>query len=490
MALQTKATEVLYGGAAGGGKSHLMRIAAIIWCMSIGGLQVYIFRRVRDDLIKNHMEGPKGFRNLLAALVLCKMATIIEDEIRFWNGSRIYLCHCKDEKDRFKYHGSEIHVLLIDELTTFSETIYRYLRFRVRMVGVTLPAEYVGMFPRIMASSNPGNIGHAWVKKTFITSAPKFEIWRTPDEEGGMLRQYIEARLEDNPSMAEDDPLYRQRMRGLGQAALVKAMENGDWNIVTGAFFDCWSDRLILPAALRNKMPREWTRFGSFDWGSAAPFSYGLWSIANDDWHCQRDGAEIRVPRGSIIRFREWYGARRDNEALKGLKLSVEPVADGIMQLERHDLPISYRTADPSIWAEDGGPSKAERMFSYRAEWDKGTPKRCLQFRPADNSRVAGWDQVRARMNGEFHGLDDDGLPQYGEPLIYCMDDCLDSIRTIPALQHDDDKVEDLDSDGEDHAADEWRYACMSRPISLVPKPRKPAVHPHSVAAIFGDVKR
>jgi len=91
VALNSEATEILYGGAAGGGKSHLMRMAAILWCTAIPGLQVYLFRRIRDDLVKNHMEGPQGFRAYLAGWVACGFVKIVEDEIRFWNGSKIYL---------------------------------------------------------------------------------------------------------------------------------------------------------------------------------------------------------------------------------------------------------------------------------------------------------------------------------------------------------------------------------------------------------------
>jgi hypothetical protein len=135
--LASPATEILYGGAAGGGKSHLMRALAILWAYSFPGLQVYMFRRISDDLTKNHVEGPKGFRALLADWVSAGSVEIVETEIRFkFNGSKIYLCHCHEDKDRFKYQGAEIHVLLMDELTHFTEVVYRYLRSSVRMVGM------------------------------------------------------------------------------------------------------------------------------------------------------------------------------------------------------------------------------------------------------------------------------------------------------------------------------------------------------------------
>jgi hypothetical protein len=209
-----------------------MRIAAIVWCSAVPGLQVYLFRRIRDDLNKNHMEGPKGFRAMLAGWVAQGWCTIVEDEIRFWNGSKIYLCHCKDEKDIYKYQGAEIHVLLIDELTHFTEDMYRFLRNRVRMVGVVIPKEYAGRFPRILCGANPGNIGHLWVKSTFVTAGQPMELRMMPANDGGMLRQYIPARLEDNPSMTADDPGYEMRLEGLGSAALVQAMRWGDWDVL------------------------------------------------------------------------------------------------------------------------------------------------------------------------------------------------------------------------------------------------------------------
>jgi len=431
-ALNSRATEILYGGAAGGGKSHLMRAAAIMWCAMVAGLQVYLFRRIREDLIKNHMEGPKGFRLLLAPWILAGFVKVVEDEIRFWNGSKIFLCHCKDEKDRFKYLGAEIHVLLIDELTTFTDVIYRFLRGRVRAVGLQLPPQLAGLFPRILCGSNPGNVGHLFVKAAFIDGAQDLAIREMPEEEGGMRRQFIQAKLDDNPSMLQDDPGYRAKLRGLGSAELVKAMELGDWNVIAGAYFAEWSTarHVIRPFAV----PRHWLRFTSLDWGSAKPFSMQWWAVS--DGALLPDGRQY--PTGAMVQYREWYGASGPNV---GLKLTAEQLADGIKTREAGDR-IDYRVADPSCWKVDGGPSIAERMS-----------KRGITMRPADNQRINGWDQVRGRLIG----FDD-------APMLYAFDTCTDFIRTFPALQHDSARAEDVDTDGEDHAGDAARYACQSRP--------------------------
>ncbi|WP_313607329.1 terminase large subunit domain-containing protein [Rhizobium sp.] len=360
-ALESKATEILYGGAAGGGKSHLMRIAAILWCAAIPGLQVYLFRRIRDDLVKNHVEGPNGFRAMLAGWVECKFVEIVEDEIRFWNGSKIYLCHCKDEKDRFKYQGAEIHVLLIDELTHFTDVIYRFLRNRVRMVGIKLPEAYRGKFPRIVCGANPGGIGHQFVKTTFIDGVRPMQAYFTAKSEGGMLRQYIPARLEDNPSMASSDPGYEARLHGLGSDALVRAMRYGDWDIVEGAFFDNF--RKDLHVIKPFPIPKDWLRFRAGDWGSAKPFSFGWYAVATEPYLA---ASGVLIPRGAMIRYREWYGIQHDAEGRympnKGVKMTAEAVGAQVRVRDGADA-IKYGVLDPAAFSQDGGPSIAERMM-------------------------------------------------------------------------------------------------------------------------------
>ena len=209
----------------------------------------------------------------------------------------------------------------------------------------------------------------------------------------------------------------------------MKAWLDGDWDVVAGAFFDCWNrdKHVIRPFSV----PDDWIRFRSFDWGSSRPFSVGWWAIA--------DGSTDQ-PRGALIRYKEWYGASEPNV---GLKLTAEAVAEGIVKRDGKDK-FAYSVADPSCWKVDGGPSIAERMLlgNNRVLW-----------RRADNQRINGWDQMRQRFVGE-----DD------TPMIYCFSNCVDSIRTVPLLQHDENHPEDIDTDMEDHAADDWRYACMSRP--------------------------
>lgn len=482
LAYTSPATELLYGGAAFGGKSHLVRIAAILWCLDIPGLQVYVFRRVEEDLLKNHMEGPQGFENLLAPYVASGHCKVIQSEIAFANGSRIYMCHCKDEAHRFKYHGAEIHVLIIDELTTFTEIIYRYLRFRVRAVGLksrgAIPAKYLegnvgpngevnthDLFPRILCSTNPGNIGHHWVKRTFVDHGP-MKLWRTLDSEGGMWRQYIGARLEDNRIGLRDDPTYVQRMRGLGDEMLVRAMEKGDWNIIAGGFFPEFSlERHVLKA-----VTLDWKvftrRFAGVDWGSAKPFSVGWYAIADEDVKLEGTlGNAIVVPRGSIVRYREWYGCaqRPDGSFIDntGVKMTIEAWTKGV--LERSPETLLYCVADTSMWDEDGGPSLAETAMNVR---HKG---RQLLLRRADKRRITGWNQMRGRLKGDY-------IDGSGPPFFFCMDNQQHFIRTIQSVQHDELKPEDLDTDAEDHAVDEVRYACMSRPraaANQTPPPKR-----------------
>lgn len=438
IAFQSQATEILYGGAAGAGKSHLMRVAAIAWCAQVDGLQVYLFRRIRDDLIKNHMEGASGFRQLLSPFVQSGTCEIVEDEIRFSNGSRIYLCHCKDEKDRFKYQGAEIHVLLIDELTHFSEVIYRFLRSRVRMAEATK----IEGFPRILCGSNPGGIGHGWVKATWIDAKPPMEIWETGATEGGFLRQFIPGRLADNSSLGYDS--YAMALSGLGNPELVKAMLEGDWDVVAGAALDISRERHMLRPF---SPPDHWTKFQVLDWGYVRPYSSGWYCVVEGDTLLAAKGnwPDVWLPDGAVIRYREIYGwTGKPNE---GSREESPQVVTRILDLEESaGERMDYRVADTGIWAKNDGTSIYERMFM--ASGRKYNP------RQSEKDRQASYAEVCTRLRGEED-----------RPMFYATENCWQFWRTVPSLVLDEVQPEKgPDEKQENHVWDEVCYALMSRP--------------------------
>lgn len=440
LAFTTKATENLYGGAAGGGKSYLIRTSAIRWCSEVPGIQVYFFRRTLPDLRDNHLRGPTSFHVLLEPYLTSGHVKYrsVENEFEFWNGAILHLCYCDSENDVEKYRGAEIHVLIMDELTHFSEYQYRFLRSRVRLAGLKVPPVHKPRLPRIESASNPGSIGHAWVKRTFISPKPPMELWKTPSEEGGMLRQFIPAKLADNPHLTQDDPHYADRLRGLGADSLVRAMLDGDWDLVAGAAFEKLNRKTHCIEPFTP--PDHWTCFGSLDWGSTRPFSYGMWTVS--------DGSDLpdgrSYPRGALIRYDEWYGWNgKPNE---GMRMESHEVASGILSRER-GRKMAYRVADPACWKVEDGPSIAEKFLKY------GVP-----FRRGDNSRNVGYVETRSRIAGGPEG-----------PMLYATSNCHAGFwRCMPDLVMDDAKhgirSEDVDTDQEEHVYDEVRYACMSRP--------------------------
>jgi hypothetical protein len=445
IAFTTPATEVLYGGAAGGMKSYTLRTSGIRWCLEVPGIQVYLFRRTLTDLRDNHLRGPSSLHVMLGDHIKSGHVKYrsVENEFEFWNGSVFHLCYCDSENDVEKYRGAEIHVLLIDELTHFSEYQYRFLRSRVRVTGLPIPKQYKPRLPRIETASNPGSIGHAWVKRTFISPKPEQEIWRTPSDEGGMLRQFIPSKLTENPYLMRDDPNYADRLRGMGSDDLVRAILDGDWNIIAGQAFEklTKAKHCIDPF----EPPDDWLTFGSLDWGSSAPFSFGAWCVSNgDELQDHR-----KYPRGALIRYDEWYGyGGKPNE---GLRMEVGEVASGIKS--RFPRKFAYIVADNSMWDVDGGPSLAEQMN-----------RKGVILRRADKSRLIGYQEVRSRIIGNEDG-----------PQLYATKNCHHGFwRTMPDLVMDERHIEDVDTHQEDHCYDEVRYACMSRPWLKVVKKAVP----------------
>ena len=455
VAYESEATEILFGGAKGGGKSHLFRAAAILWASQIPGLQVYIFRRTSPDLWKNHMQGPGSFPELLGPWMQSKLVSFNGSKMyfQFWNGAQISLCHCQYEKDLINYQGAEIHVLMIDELTQWMKVMYQYLRGQVRLGGLKIPKGLKGLFPRIICGANPGGIGHNWVKGAFIDMAKPLEIVQMDKKEGGLKRQFIPALLEDNPTLLENDPDYENRLEGMGSASMVKAMRWGIWDIVAGgAFDDVWEpDKHIIPAF---EIPRSWRIDRSFDWGSSHPFSVGWWAESNGDEATLADGTKRNFPRGTIFRIAEFYGWNGNPD--EGCKMLAVDVARNIKEIEKTATLLKGRhvipgPADSSIYDMQNGMCIADDMVKGGATWTRADK--------SPGSRQTGLEVLRRLLKAVLtFPMEDPGL------LIF--DTCRHFIRTVPVLPRDEKKPDEYDSDAEDHVADESRYRCTARKLT------------------------
>jgi hypothetical protein len=436
--------EVFFGGARGGGKTDGVLGDFLEHADTYGEHAIgLMIRRQRTELIET-IERSRA--------IYTPLGWAYHEQEKMWrapNGARLRFAYLERDADAEGYQGHSYTRLYVEEIGNFpSERPILKLMATLRS-GAGVPVGF-------RATGNPGGPGHQWVRRRYIDPAPLG--WKVvADPLTGLERVYIPSRVSDNRYLGEG---YVQQLKASGSNELVRAWLEGDWSVVEGAFFDCWSNEkhVIRPFPI----PQDWLRFRSADWGSASPFSVGWWAVAGDDFDAMAGAGASdagvsggvlsgrrRIPRGALVRYREWYGASAPNT---GLKLTAEEVAKGILQREKGDT-ITYGVLDPAAFNQDGGPSIAERMAS--------STDGQVWFRRADNRRVpqrgamGGWDQMRARLIGTER------------PMIYCFSTCVDSIRTIPALQHDLDKPEDLDTTGEDHAADEWRYACMSRPYTI-----------------------
>ena len=359
---------------------------------------------------------------------------------RFRNGGRLRFRPLERVQDAEKYQGQNITDACVEEAGNYPDSAPID-----RLNGVLRSAS--GVPTQLLLTGNPGGPGQQWINARYITPAPMgMQILKRKLPNGKEHRYvYIPSRLENNRILMARDPDYINRLYLVGSPQLVEAWLKGDWSQVAGAYYPEFSlaKHVIAPVPL----PAHWTRFRAMDWGSAKPFSVG--------WYAVSDGTR-EWPRGALIKYREWYGVQmQDNGEFVpnvGLKLSAAAVAEGIKAREVNDQ-IAYGVADPAIFKEDGGDSIAKMMQPHGIHW-----------LPADNDRISGWTQLRERIQGEE-----------GKPLIYFFSTCIHTIRTLPALQHDTNKPEDVDTDAEDHAPDETRYAVKgARKVSSKPKDKAP----------------
>ena len=430
-----------YGGARGGGKSWCVRTKAKILAAKYPGIKICIVRKTYPELTANHIKP-------LTKEIQKEMARYNDSkkEFRFVNGSEIIFRYLDTDKDLDRFQGTEFDILFLDEATQFSEDQYKMLIACVRGVND---------FPkRVYITCNPGGVGHQWVKRLFIDRS--YNTGEEPEE-----YSFIQAGVRDNKALMEMQPDYIKQLEAL-PPKIREAWLNGSWDVYMGQFFedfynfpDHYADRVGTHVIDPFEIPDGWKIYRSFDWGYNKPFSCGWWAVDYD---------------GVAYRILELYGC--DKTPNEGVKWTPPKVFSEIHRIETEHRWLAGKKiigiADPAIWDAETGESIADVAAKHQ-----------VFFNPGDNKRIPGWMQVHYRL-----AFDDNGFP-----MMYVFSNCKAFIRTIPLLQYDEHRPEDLDTDGEDHVADEVRYFCMSRPI----KPRiaaQPDEYAQSPMAMFLDIPK
>lgn len=410
-----------YGGARGGGKSWALRNKCILLALNYPMLKILLLRKTLPELRENHL--------LPMLQSLYGLARYKKDERAFLfpNGSRIRLGYCDHENDIYQYQGQEYDVIAIEECTHFTWAQVQFLMTCNRSIRNDFK-------PRMYFTGNPGGVGHNWFKRIFVKG--NYEPTENPGD-----YEYIPATVDDNTILMQNNPEYVQILDNLPEK-LKQAHRYGNWDIFEGQFFEDFMDKpehyhdrkwthVIEPF----EIPREWSIYRSFDFGYAKPFACAWWAVDYE---------------GRLYRIVELYGCTRT--ANEGVKWEPNKIFEEIKRVETEHRWLKgksiFGVADPSIWDKSRGESIYEMAIKHG-----------IFFEPGDNKRIPGWMQMHYRF----------AFDENGYPMMYIFNTCKGFIRTIPELQYSELMAEDLDTDGEDHIADETRYMCMNRPIA----PRK-----------------
>ena len=400
-------------------------------CMNYDGLKVLLLRRTMPELRSNHII---PLQSELYGYAIYKQD---ERAFLFPNGSRLMLGYCDNEGDLPQYQGQEYDVIIFEEATHFPEAWITFINTSLRTTRTDFK-------PRVYYTTNPGGVGHEYIKRIFIDR--QYKEGENPDD-----YEFIPALVYDNKVLMEANPEYIDMLKALPEHKR-KAHLDGDWDVYEGQVFEefrndssHYEDRRYTHVIKPFEPPKEWKIWRSFDFGYSKPFSCAWWAVDYD---------------GRIYRILELYGCVK-NEADVGVRWSPDEIFKEIARIENEHEWLRgkhiYGVADPAIWDKSHGISIAETGEKYGVYFDKG-----------DHKRLAGWMQVHYRLQFDENGI----------PMMYIFSNCKAFTRTIPTLMYDDHKPEDIDTKLEDHVADETRYLCMANPMKPVKAvERVPAVY-------------
>lgn len=444
--------DVLYGGARGGGKTDGVLGDWLFYQHRYGrAAKGIIFRRSYPEL--EEVEGR-------ALTLFARASAEWKAQARtftFPNGSTLRLRYLKRDQDAEGYQGHSYTWLAVDEAGNFASPV------PIDKLRATLRSPE-GIPVRLRLTANPGGVGHNWLKARYVEPAPALtphvaEMEMADGPPARVQRVYIPSTLDDNPVLAQNDPLYWQRVATAASSeAMLKAWRYGDWDIVAGGMLDDIWEQGRLPRGAHKMVltpfpiPSSWRIDRAFDWGSSKPFSVGWWAESDGTEATLADGTKRSWPPGTLFRIAEWYGCR-PGAPNEGLKMLAVEVADGIKEREGSFLwgpRVKDGPADSSIFDVENGRSIADDMAARGVRWERADK--------SPGSRKAGAEEVRKRLKaGLTHPME--------EPGLFIFDHCREWIRTVPVIPRSDKNPDDVDTEAEDHSWDETRYrARFERP--------------------------
>ena len=429
--LASSEREVLYGGAGGGGKTYAL-IADAMRYFENPNFNGLILRRSTDELREIVWKTQELYPKLFKGAKWGEK----KSQWTFPSGAKLWLTYLERDQDVLRYQGQAFSYIAFDELTQYPTPFsWNYMRSRLRTTDPTLPIY-------MRATTNPGGVGHGWVKRMFIDPAPENTKFVAQDLETGndlvypdkheksgeplFYRRFIPAKLQDNPYLMEGGQ-YEANLLSLPEMQRRQLLD-GDWAIADGAAFSEFrqNKHVIEPFAI----PHDWRRFRSCDYGYSS-YSAVHWFAIDPNFN-------------TLINYRELYVSKHTGRDL----------AKAVLEAEGDDK-IDYGVLDSSCWHNRGqlGPSIAEEMISQGTRW-----------RPSDRTngaRVAGKNRFH-----EVLKID----PETGIPGIQFFNTCRQIIADLPVIPADPKGSDDIDPRyASDHAYDSVRYAVMSRPRAYSP---------------------